>query len=91
VLERWQEALIDSWPGHLIRGLIHSDGCRFMNTGTNWVHPRYSFSNRSDDIRGIFCAACDRLGLRYTTCPRTVYVSRTKDVAVLDEHVGPKT
>jgi hypothetical protein len=91
VLSSWQDELVARHPAQLLRGLIHSDGCRFINTGTNWVHPRYSFSNRSDDIRRIFCEACDRLGLHYTTCPYTVYVSRRADVAVLDEHVGPKT
>jgi hypothetical protein len=91
VLADWQEALVDRYPGALLRGLIHSDGCRFINTGTNWVNPRYSFSNRSDDIRSIFCDACDRLGLRYTTCPYTVYVSRKDDVAALDDFIGPKT
>ena len=89
-LEDWQEALVDRHPDDLLRGLIHSDGCRFINTGTNWVNPRYSFSNRSDDIRRIFCEACDRLGLRFTTCPHTVYVSRKDDVAVLDGFIGPK-
>jgi hypothetical protein len=90
VLAQWQQALVDRHPEALLRGLIHSDGCRFINTGTNWVNPRYSFSNRSRDILGIFCDACDRLGLRYTTCPNTVYVSRKADVAVLDEFIGPK-
>lgn len=90
VLVDWQRALVDRHPGALLRGLIHSDGCRFINTGTNWCHPRYSFSNASDDIRSIFCAACDRLGLRWTEAPRTVYVSRKADVAVLDRHIGPK-
>jgi hypothetical protein len=90
VLESWQEHLVDQHPGALLRGLIHSDGCRFVNTGTNWESPRYSFSNLSDDIRRIFCEACDRLGLRWTTCPRTVYVSRKDDVSVLDGYVGPK-
>ena len=70
---------------------LHSDGCRFMNTGTNRRNPRYSFSNRSRDIRGIFCDACARLGLRWTTSPHTVYVSRKADVARLDEFIGPKT
>ena len=90
VLAPWQEALVDRHPEALLRGLIHSDGCRFINTGTNWVNPRYSFSNRSHDIRRIFCEACDRLGLRYTTCPNTVYVSRKDDVAALDAFIGPK-
>ena len=81
---------MDRHPDALLRGLIHSDGCRFINTGTNWRHPRYAFSNTSDDIRAIFCAACDRLGLRWTRAPRTVYVSRKDDVAVLDTFIGPK-
>jgi hypothetical protein len=90
VLEPWQTAIVNATPMPLLRGLIHSDGCRFTNTGTNWRHPRYSFSNRSDDIRRIFCLACDRLGVRWTECPNTVYVSRKADVARLDEFVGPK-
>jgi hypothetical protein len=90
VLSDWQLAAVERHPEALLRGLIHSDGCRFINTGTNWRHPRYSFSNRSDDIRGIFCDACDILGLHWTTAPRTVYVSRKDDVARLDAFIGPK-
>lgn len=89
-LTAWQQELVKRNPGVLLRGLIHSDGCRFINTGTNWTCPRYSFSNRSDDIRGIFCGACDLLGVRYTFAPHTVYVSRKADVAQLDEFIGPK-
>jgi len=89
-LEPWQQMLLERHPGLLLRGLIHSDGCRSMNTGTGWRHPRYSFSNRSCDIRGIFCEACRALGLHWTTAPHTVYVSRKADVARLDEFVGPK-
>ena len=90
VLTPWQEALVDRHPEQLLRGLIHSDGCRFMNTGTNWRNPRYSFSNRSADIRLIFREGCERLGLRCTASPHTVYVSRKADVARLDEFIGPK-
>lgn len=90
-LAGWQRELVERDPRQLLRGLIHSDGCRFMNTGSGgWRHPRYSFSNRSDDIRAIFCDACDRLGLHWTSAPNTVYVSRKADVARLDEFVGPK-
>jgi hypothetical protein len=90
VLAEWQRELVARHPELLLRGLIHSDGCRFVNTGRNWRHPRYSFSNRSEDILKIFCDACDLLGVRWTTAPRTVYVSRVRDVAVLDEFIGPK-
>jgi hypothetical protein len=55
------------------------------------VNPRYLFTNASDDIRGIFCDACDLLGLHWTEAPRTVYVSRKADVARMDEFVGPKS
>lgn len=89
-LEPWQERLMSRAPHLLLRGLIQSDGCRFENTGRNWRYPRYSFHNRSADIRGIFCAACDLLGLRWTSAPATVYVSRKDDVALLDRFVGPK-
>jgi hypothetical protein len=91
VLEEWQERLVARKPELLIRGLIHSDGCRFQNTGSDgWVNPRYSFSNASSDIREIFIAACESLGLHTTQAPRTVYVSRKADVARMDEFVGPK-
>lgn len=91
-LTDWQQRLIDLVPGLLLRGLIHSDGCRFTNTGSNgWQCPRYVFTNLSEDIKRIFCDACDQLGLRWTTAPpKSVYVSRKADVARLDEFVGPK-
>ena len=90
-LAGWQEALVVRHPKLLLRGLIHSDGCRAINTGSGgWVNPRYLFTNVSDDIRSIFCDACDRLGLRWTEAPRTVYVSRKADVARMHEFVGPK-
>jgi hypothetical protein len=91
-LADWQQALVDLWPDKLVRGLIHSDGYRFLNTGRcGWVCPRYGFSQVSDDIRGIFCDACDRLGVQWTTAGKnTVYISRKADVAKLDEFIGPK-
>lgn len=89
-LEPWQREFVERYPQLLLRGLIHSDGCRFLNTGRNWSNPRYSFSNRSADIRAIFCDACDLYGVHWTTAPSTVYVSRKADVARLDEAVGQK-
>jgi len=87
----WQRELVRRRPELLLRGLIHSDGCRFINTGRgNWRCPRYAFNNLSEDIREIFCFGCEAMGLHYTTDPRTVYVSRKADVATLDKHIGPK-
>lgn len=89
-LESWQTDLVEAQPGLFLRGLIHSDGCRFINTGRNWKHPRYGFSNRSDDIRRIFEDTCAVLGVHTTRATYTVYVSRKTDVAVLDRQIGPK-
>lgn len=94
----WQQGLVKRWPQELLKGLLQSDGCRFVNTGrSGWRHPRYSFSNVSTDITSIFCSACDCLGLRWTaafpaneSAAVTIYVSRKDDVARLDEFVGPK-
>ena len=90
-LTAWQRGLVARWPALLLRGLIHSDGCRFQNTGRGWSHPRYSFANFSEDIKGIFCEACDLMGLHWTASgEKTIYVSRKADVATLDRFVGPK-
>jgi hypothetical protein len=90
-LEPWQRFYEEEYARDLLRGLIHSDGCRFTNQGRdNWRSPRYSFSNRSADIRRIFCGACEVLGLRWTEAPNTIYVSRKVDVARMDEFIGPK-
>jgi hypothetical protein len=91
-LDPWQVRIVDSYPDQLLRGLIHSDGYR----GTNYVngrgYPRYQFSNRSKDIRGIFCRACDMYGVRWRQMNRWVIsVARAPDVAKLDQVIGPKS
>ncbi len=92
VLTDWQQHFVDLVPRLLLRGLIHSDGCRFINTGSyGWQCPRYVFTNFSDDIKRIFCDTCDKLDLHWTIAPpKSVYVSRKADVARLDEFIGPK-
>ena len=90
MLADWQAALVEAHPELMLRGLIQSDGCRFMNTGRSWRHPRYVFSNRSKDIREIFRAACASFGIHFTDAGESVYVSRVADVARLDEVIGPK-
>jgi len=92
VLADWQRELVERWPDQLLRGLIHSDGGRFRNTGrNNWTCPRYTFTNHSADIRDISCRACDALRVRWTPSGQyVIYVSREADVARLDEFIGPK-
>jgi Homeodomain-like domain len=97
-LAEWQWELAQRWPEALVRGLIQSDGCRFINTGRGgWRHPRYLFSNLSSDITSIYSSACECLGLRWTAVfPEDenrairIYVSRKDDVARMDEFAGPK-
>lgn len=95
-LEPWQGAAVELHPWSLIRGLIHSDGWRGENpvrskAGRTYSYPRYQFTNKSQDIRQIFEAACARVGLHTSRTGDVVYVSRRADVARLDRHVGPKT
>jgi hypothetical protein len=98
-LEPWQRDLVRQEPGRFLRGLIHSDGCRSINTihqrTTRGVvtrrYPRYSFSNRSDDIRRLFTDTCDLLGISWRQMNRwNVAVSRRADVAAMDHIAGPK-
>ena len=90
-LSEWQLDLVHQAPHLLLRGLIHSDGCRFINTGRGgWSNPRYSFTQLSMDIRRIFTDTCDLLGLGWTSSGHTIYVSRKADVARMDKFIGPK-
>jgi hypothetical protein len=62
-----------------------------QQTGVPYAYPRYSFSNASNDIRAIFCEACDRLGVRWRPMnARNVSVARRESVALLDEFIGPR-
>ncbi len=95
VLEPWQREIVDRHPGEFVRGLIHSDGCRTTNrfkttlpSGrvAEYEYGRYFFSNLSADIRALFCAACEALGVRWTLSnPRNVSVAHRHSVAKLDE------
>jgi hypothetical protein len=90
-LTPWQQELVDLDPRPLIRGLLHSDGCRVLNWVNGTPYPRYHFSNVSADIRGIFGRACDRLGIEWRpNSPWSLSVARRGSVARLDEFVGPK-
>ena len=87
----WQQELVDLDPRPLVRGLLHSDGCRVLNWVNGTPYPRYHFSNVSADIRGIFGRACDQLGIEWRhNNPWSLSVARRGSVALLDEFVGPK-
>lgn len=102
-LADWQQEIVDEYPWELVRGLIHSDGCRFTNWTTRTVggkrkryeYPRYYFTNKSDDIRKIFTDTLDAVGVEWTTLargsdPYNISIARRASVALMDQHVGPK-
>jgi hypothetical protein len=102
-LEPWQQKIVDVYPWEFIKGLVHSDGCRF----TNWTeqrrggelrryeYPRYFFTNKSEDILGLFSATLDLVGVEWKVTrrggrPYNISVARRASVALMDLHVGPK-
>ena len=91
-LRQWQEGIAQTYPHRLLRGLIHSDGSRFINRVNGTDYPRYLFTNHSPDIRQIFCRACDDFGISWRQSRwNSISVARSPDVAKLDLVVGPKT
>ena len=94
-LAGWQRDLTHAFPERLIRGLIHSDGCRVINRVRHgekvYAYPRYTFSNRSLQIHGIFTEHLDLLGIEWRwSNGHTLSVARRASVARLDEFVGPQ-
>jgi hypothetical protein len=90
-LEPWQEVLVKEATEDFVRGLIHSDGCRVVANDRGVRSIRYHFSNRSEDIHGLFTSALDDLGIPWTrSSKKIVSVYRKTATARLDEFVGPK-
>jgi hypothetical protein len=96
MLAGWQQQIVADQPWPLIRGLIHSDGCRSINRvvvrGKAYEYPRYFFSNRSRDILGILGEALDRVGVAWRyNLPISISIAKRDAVALMDEHVEPKS
>jgi hypothetical protein len=95
VLSSWQRNLVTRDPECFLCGLIHSDGCRFINPIRHdeklYRYPRYNFSNASADIRELFCDACDLLGIEWRVMnARNISVAKRPSVSHLDEFLGPQ-
>jgi hypothetical protein len=95
VIQDWQERITTAYPETFIRGLIHSDGSRYRavvrSRGREYVYARYNFSNRSEDIKALFCAHVDLLGIHWTRPnDQQIAVATRAGVAALDAFVGPK-
>ncbi len=96
VLSGWQRRITHRHPREFIRGLLVSDGTRVTNHvrhGNRWYsYPRYQFSNRSENIKGLLCEHLDLLGIAWRRAGAlNISIARRDAVAALDKFVGPKT
>ncbi|MBO8188057.1 transcriptional regulator [Streptomyces spirodelae] len=102
-LTPWQQEIVEVHPWELVRGLVHSDGCRITNWATRMVggqrkryeYPRYFFANKSEDILNLYCRTLDALGVQWKAARQSnrahnISVARRASVALMDAHVGPK-
>jgi hypothetical protein len=94
-LEDWQRELTAAYTREFLRGLLHSDGSRYLNRIRTvkrvYEYPTYAVTNESADIRGIFCDHLDLLGIPWRPAGRrNVSIARRAGVAALDAFVGPK-
>ncbi|CAM5572115.1 transcriptional regulator [Streptomyces abikoensis] len=103
VLEPWQQQIVDAHPWELLRGLIHSDGCRITNWTTRIIdgkpkryeYPRYFFTNTSTDILKLFTDTLDGVGVEWKPTnqsrrAQSISIARRDSVALMDAHIGPK-
>jgi hypothetical protein len=90
-LLEWQQDIVRQEAKMFLRGLIHSDGCRVVANDRGVASARYHFSNRSNDIKDLFCASLDQLSIPWTRpSDRDIAIYRKAATARLDEFIGPK-
>lgn len=101
-LEPWQKDIIDRFPKEFLRGLIHSDGCRFITKTTKKQYLRYGFTNASSDIVNLYCATLEKLNISYSLVRKKIegmmtvssynVLTQSQSCAnFLDTFIGPKT
>lgn len=87
-LRNWQQKTADSEAESLIRGLIHSDGCRYLNSIVHktrsgqktYRYPTYSFANRSADVFKIMRRALEAIDVGYYATERAIFIARRRRV-----------
>jgi hypothetical protein len=99
VLAAWQQEIVDEFPKEFIRGLIHSDGCRVLNSAVRpgtarrraAFYSRYHFTNESPHIRDLYTGTLDKLGIEWRYNNRNcISVAKRESVGQVDSFVGPK-
>lgn len=91
LLEPWQEALVAQAPWSFLRGMVHSDGCFFINRTGRYRYLSVDFHNLSNDILELFVAACERVGVAYRRYDLRVRIYDRASVQAFAAFVGVKT
>ncbi len=74
----------------MLRGLIRSDGCVFINRTGKYEYESYDFCNLSRDILELFVATCASVGVDCRVYRKRARIYRRASVALMLEHVGRK-
>jgi hypothetical protein len=83
----------------LLRGLVHSDGCRSINRVhrrtlqgvKEYRYVRYFFTNESAQIRALFSDTCSLVGVSARRMTHNdISVARRESVELMDRFIGPK-
>lgn len=91
IIAQCREAIDVLMLGQRAAVVRRPDGCRVVADDRGVKSVRYHFSNRSEDIRNLYCAALDHLGIPWTRPSQyDVAVYRKAATARLDEFIGPK-
>lgn len=93
VLTDWQKDIVKKYPKEFIKGLIHSDGCRYVLKQNDYEYVRYELKNMSLDILGYIDWACSLINVntRRHSGGRASVLRTKKDVDIFESFIGPKS
>lgn len=88
----WQKVLISRYPKMFLRGLVHSDGSRYLADSCS-KRITYCFVNRSKEFRDHFRYCCSLLNIQpgpTDSAYDTIFVNRKASIEILDSFIGPR-
>jgi hypothetical protein len=93
VLDGLYTGIVDECAAALRKTVVGASPCRYDKPFDRGVVLQVaSRTNRSAEIREIFCTHCDLLGIKWTQSnPKSISVSHRTSVSKLDDFIGPKT
>jgi hypothetical protein len=89
-LADWQKEIIAKYPKEFIKGLMHSDGCRYLVNDA----VKYELKNYSNDILDFFEWACSLINVdtrRHSKNKTATILRKKKDVDIFETFLGPKS